>query len=50
MRKEDIINVGNKIKNHAMRFQERAKVIEKDVEAQLASHRMTLSYPFCLMT
>lgn len=50
MRKEDIINVGNKIKSHAMRFQERAKVIEKDVEAQVAGHDMMLSSSFCLMT
>lgn len=50
MRKEDIINVGNKIKSHAMRFQERTKVIEKDVEAQVAGHDMMLSSSFCLMT
>lgn len=50
MRKEDIINVGSKIKSHAMRFQERAKVIEKDVEAQVASHHVKLGNPFCLMT
>lgn len=50
MRKEDIINVGNKIKSHAMRFQERAKVIEKNVEAQVAGHHMILSSPFNLIT
>lgn len=50
MRKEDIINDGNKIKSHAMRFQERAKAIDKDVETQVAGHHMMLSSPFCLIT